>query len=134
MGFAKLFVQSHRSRGIATSQCKPGYLENPNAAIERNRNHIPTFNVTTGCNDTDTVDPHAARHSHRSIRCRSADTGRPPSAAFLGVRLELGLEGRKLGKRGVGVGLLLALATRDVVAAVLGRLAAVFSELRPLAA
>src|SRR5262249_52020336 len=32
-----------------------------------------------------------AFHSHRSIRCRSADTGTVASAALLGVRLKLGL-------------------------------------------
>jgi hypothetical protein len=70
-----------------------------------------------------------AFHSHRSIRCRSADT----SAAFLRVRLKLGLEGRKLGKWRVWIDLLLALAKRGVVATILV-LSSGFREMRPLAA
>src|SRR6266849_1980536 len=74
-----------------------------------------------------------AFHNHRSIRCRSPDTRQPASAALLGVRLKLGLEGRKLGKRRVWVGLLLALAVRGVVATILV-LGSGFHEMRPLAA
>jgi len=57
--------------------------------------------------------------------------GRPASAALFGVRLELRLESRKLGKRRVGVGLLLALTTRGVIAVVLG-LNAVFCRMQAL--
>src|SRR6266849_1543069 len=74
-----------------------------------------------------------AFHNHRSIRCRSPDTRQPASAALLGVRLKLGLEGRKLGKRRVWVGLLLALAVRGVVATILV-VGSGFHEMRPLAA
>ena len=52
--------------------------------------------------------------------------------ALLGVRLQLGLEGRELGKRRIGVGLLLALAARGVVAEIL-LLAPILGEMRPLA-
>src|SRR5262249_14562067 len=48
-----------------------------------------------------------AFHSHRSIRCRSADTETATSAALLGVRFKLGLEGRKFGKRRVWIDRLL---------------------------
>src|SRR5260370_2827836 len=74
-----------------------------------------------------------AFHSHRSIRCRSADTGTVASAALLGVRLKLGLEGRKLGKRRVWVSLLLALAKRRVIVTILV-LGPAFREMRPVAA
>src|SRR5260370_32936448 len=74
-----------------------------------------------------------AFHSHRSIRCRSADTDTVASAALLGVRLKLGFEGRKLGKRRVWVDLLLALAKRRVVATILV-LGPAFREMRPVAA
>src|ERR1700720_1762940 len=53
--------------------------------------------------------------------------GGPASVALLGVRFQLSLEGGKLGKRRVGIGLLIALATRGVIAAVLV-LVAVFHE------
>jgi hypothetical protein len=75
-----------------------------------------------------------AFHSHRSIRCRSADTGTVASAALLGVRLKLGLEGRKLGKRRVWVDLLLALAKRRRVVATILVLGPALCEMRPLAA
>src|SRR5260370_4659558 len=74
-----------------------------------------------------------AFHSHRSIRCRSADTGTVASAALLGVRLKLGLEGRKLGKRRVWVSLLLALAKRRVIVTILV-LGPALREMRPVAA
>ena len=74
-----------------------------------------------------------ACHSHRSIRCRSADKSAGASAALLGVRLELGLEGRELGKRRIRIGLLLALAARSVIAAIL-LLVAILGEMRSLAA
>src|SRR5947209_6773193 len=56
---------------------------------------------------------------------------RRASAALLGIRLKLGLEGRKLGKWRVWVDLLLALAMRGVVAMIL-MLGSGFDEMRPL--
>src|SRR5215472_11671892 len=45
-GLAKLLVKLRRGGGIAASQRQPAYLENTDAAVQRDRNHIPAFDVT----------------------------------------------------------------------------------------
>ena len=117
--------------------------------MERDRNHIPTFDIATGRRHSDAIDPNMPHNGQRRGRAAGAhDSGvpQPPvdplpvrrhdtvaSAAPLGVRLKLGLEGRKLGKRRVWVDLLLALANRRVVATILV-VGPAFAEMRPLAA
>src|SRR5258708_16209168 len=117
--------------------------------MERDRNHIPPFDIATGRRHADAIDPNMPHNGQRRSRAAGAhDSGvpQPPvdplpvcrqrhsaSAALLGVRLKLGLEGRKLGKRRVWVDLLLALAKRRVVATILV-FGPAFCDMRPLAA
>jgi hypothetical protein len=117
--------------------------------MERDRNHIPTFDIATGRRHPAAIDPNMPHNGQRCGRAAGAhDSGvpQPPvdplpvcrhdtaaSAALLGVRLQLGLEGRKLGKRRVWVSLLLALAKRRVIATILV-IGPGLREMRPLAA
>src|SRR5215469_4308631 len=72
-------------------------------------------------------------HSTATDRCVAGLPPPPASPALLGIRLELGLQGRKLGEGRVWIDLGLALAMRRVVAA-FPVLASIFRETRSLAA
>src|SRR5581483_12231501 len=47
-GGAGILIELGRGCGITASRRHPDYLQNPNSAVERHRNHIPTLHVTTG--------------------------------------------------------------------------------------
>jgi hypothetical protein len=114
-GVARIFVKLRGCCRIAASQRHPGDLQNPNAAVECNRNHVATFDIATRRRHPQAIDPYMPRIDERRSRTAGAyDAGipqppvdslpvsrhdKPASAALLGIGLELGLEGRELGKR-----------------------------------
>jgi len=47
------------------ARCQSAHLENPHAAIERDRDHVPALNVRAPAHDPNAVDPHMAGSSQR---------------------------------------------------------------------
>jgi hypothetical protein len=131
------FLEDQRRRGgIATPLRHADYLQNPDAAVERDRDHVPAFHIAAWRHHPIAVDPDVpCDNKRRGVGSRAYDARvpQPPvnplpfvarhlcraSAPLLGGRLKLRLEGRELGERRIGVRLLLALAMRGEVATVL---------------
>jgi hypothetical protein len=131
------FLEDQRCRGgIAAPLRHADHLQNPDAAIERDRDHVPAFHIAAWRYHPIAVDPDVpCDNKRRGIGSRAYDARvpQPPvnplpfvarhlcraSAPLLGGRLKLRLEGRELGERRLGVRLLLALAMRGEVATVL---------------
>jgi hypothetical protein len=75
---ARIFVKPRRGCGITASRRHPGYLQNPDAAVKRDGDHVSTLDIATGRRHPQAVDPHMpCRNQRRGGAARPHDAGIP---------------------------------------------------------
>jgi hypothetical protein len=59
------FIKPHGRLGVAPARRKSAYLEDPDAAVERDGDHIPGFDVAARRSHFCAIDPHVAGRDQR---------------------------------------------------------------------